>query len=40
MKLEIEFMEAVHGVYKVIEYSRTDVCGTCKGTKGKPGSSP
>ena len=40
MNMEIDFMEAVNGVSKTISFGRTDVCGTCKGSKSKPGTSP
>jgi molecular chaperone DnaJ len=40
MNLEIDFMEAINGSTKTLTFSRTDVCGTCKGTKSKPGTSP
>jgi molecular chaperone DnaJ len=38
--MEIDFMEAINGAAKNISFSRIDVCGTCKGTKAKPGTSP
>lgn len=40
MNLEVDFMEAINGSVKTLTFSRTDVCGTCKGTKCKPGTSP
>ena len=40
MNMEIDFMEAVNGISKQISFGRTDVCGTCKGSKSKPGTSP
>ena len=40
MALEIEFMDAINGANKTITFSRVDVCGTCKGSKAKPGTSP
>lgn len=40
MTIEIDFMEAINGAQKTLTFSRTDVCGTCKGTKSKPGTSP
>eukprot|EP00349_Pseudokeronopsis_sp_Brazil_P005854 CAMPEP_0202973828 /NCGR_PEP_ID=MMETSP1396-20130829/54427_1 /ASSEMBLY_ACC=CAM_ASM_000872 /TAXON_ID= /ORGANISM="Pseudokeronopsis sp., Strain Brazil" /LENGTH=62 /DNA_ID=CAMNT_0049706587 /DNA_START=556 /DNA_END=744 /DNA_ORIENTATION=+ len=40
MTLDIDFMEAVNGTSKTIQFARTDTCGTCKGTKAKPGTSP
>ena len=39
MSLEIEFMDAINGIQKTVTLSRTDVCGTCKGSKAKPGTS-
>jgi molecular chaperone DnaJ len=39
MTLEIDFMDAVNGAAKTITFSRTDLCGTCKGSKAKPGTS-
>jgi molecular chaperone DnaJ len=39
MSLEIDFMEAINGATKVVTFVRTDICGTCKGTKAKPGTS-
>ena len=32
-------MEAVNGAKKVVTFGRTDICGTCKGTGAKPGTS-
>ena len=32
-------MEAVEGASKTVAYVRTDVCGTCNGTRAKPGTS-
>ncbi len=40
MSLEIDFMDAVNGATKTLTFSRTDLCGTCKGSKSKPGTSP
>jgi len=37
--LEIDFMDAVNGVTKTVSFGRTETCGTCKGTKAKPGTS-
>lgn len=39
MSLEIDFMDAVNGANKNVTYVRTETCGTCKGTKAKPGTS-
>ena len=38
--LDIDFMEAVMGAQKNVQFNRTDVCMTCKGTKAKPGTAP
>jgi len=35
--LEITFMEAIEGCQKSVAFDRTSVCGTCNGTKAKPG---
>lgn len=40
INLEIEFLDAVNGTQRVVNFGRTDVCPTCKGTKAKPGTSP
>jgi molecular chaperone DnaJ len=32
-------MEAIQGTQKHITYARTNKCGTCNGTKMKPGTS-
>lgn len=40
MALEVDFMDAINGSNKTINFSRVDVCGTCKGSKSKPGTSP
>lgn len=40
LNLEIDFMEAVEGAQKTVQFNRTDVCMTCKGTKAKPGTAP
>lgn len=40
MSLEIDFMEAINGANKTVNFVRTDVCGTCKGSRAKPGTSP
>lgn len=37
VNLEIDLMEAIHGTNKAITYARTNVCGTCSGTRMKPG---
>lgn len=33
-------MEAINGAQKTITFARTDICGTCKGSKSKPGTAP
>jgi len=38
--VQIEFMEAVKGAFKEVSYARKVVCGNCKGSKLKPGTSP
>lgn len=35
--IEIDFMEAINGAQKAVQFGRTDICVTCKGTKSKPG---
>lgn len=35
--VEIDFMEAINGTQKSVQFGRTDICGTCKGTRAKPG---
>lgn len=35
--IEIDFMEAVHGVSKEVEISRRDTCWTCEGSGCRPG---
>lgn len=37
LNIEIDFMEAVEGCTKTLQFNRTDLCVTCKGTKAKPG---
>ena len=39
INIDIDFMEAVNGKQKVVNFGRTEVCGTCKGTRAKPGTS-
>ncbi len=39
-RLEIDFLEAVHGVQKEIEVPRAVLCDTCDGSGAKPGSKP
>lgn len=40
MNIQIDFNEAVFGVEKEIKITHEEQCSTCKGTGGKPGSSP
>ncbi|MCB9832855.1 MAG: molecular chaperone DnaJ [Planctomycetes bacterium] len=40
MRLKLELAEAAHGVTKTIEINRRELCGTCRGSRCKPGSSP
>lgn len=37
VNLEIDFMDAINGATKTIQYKRTDNCTTCKGSGAKPG---
>lgn len=37
MTLEVEFLEAINGVSKTIQFPRLNKCSTCEGTKRKPG---
>ena len=37
---EVEFMEAINGTKKVIQFGRTETCSTCNGSQCKPGTSP
>ena len=37
LTIDIEFMEAVNGCQKTVQYGKTEVCGTCNGSKAKPG---
>lgn len=39
MTMEIDFMDAINGGTKNVNYVRTDICVTCKGSKCKPGTS-
>jgi molecular chaperone DnaJ len=38
--LTLDFLEAVAGVEKTIEFSRQEVCAECKGSGAEPGTSP
>jgi DnaJ-class molecular chaperone len=40
LTLDVKFMDAVKGSMKEITYARKIVCGNCKGSKLKPGTSP
>jgi molecular chaperone DnaJ len=39
-KVTIEFEEAFHGVEKEVEFTRDEVCSTCRGSGAEPGTSP
>lgn len=39
LNLEISFMESVMGVSKDISFNKKGVCGTCQGSRCKPGTS-
>ena len=36
MDLEIDFMDAVRGTSKQVQYARNELCDTCKGSRTKP----
>lgn len=38
--MEIDFLDAINGSTKTIQYKRTDTCKTCDGTGAKPGTKP
>jgi len=40
VQVNLAFEEAVSGAEKTIEFSRNEVCGTCKGSGSAPGTSP
>ena len=40
LNMEVDFMEAVTGCIKTVQFNRTDICIVCKGTKSKPGTTP
>ena len=40
LSLEISFMDSIKGVKKEVTLERKSQCGTCKGSKVKPGTSP
>lgn len=40
LAVEIPFMDSIHGVARTISFERKSQCGTCRGTKVKPGSTP
>ena len=37
---EISFMESINGCQKTVTFDRTSVCGTCNGSKSRPGTGP
>ena len=40
LTMEIDFMDSINGLERTVSYRVKDVCGTCKGSKCKPGTSP
>ena len=40
INLQINFLDSVKGINKEINFKVKDTCGTCKGTKCRPGSKP
>lgn len=40
LSFELDFMDAVTGASKEVAYKTVDVCGTCQGSKCKPGTAP
>ncbi len=40
VNLEINFLDAIQGAQKTINFDRISICSTCNGSKCKPGSSP
>jgi molecular chaperone DnaJ len=40
MEVELTFEEAVFGTEKDLEFTRDEVCGTCRGNGAEPGTSP
>jgi molecular chaperone DnaJ len=39
-RLTLDFEEAVFGTEREVEITRTEVCGTCNGSRAEPGTSP
>jgi molecular chaperone DnaJ len=39
ISIEVDFMEAINGTQKTITYAKTNKCGTCKGSRMRPGTS-
>ena len=39
MNLELDFMEAVNGIKRTVNFEKKGVCATCHGSKCKPGTS-
>jgi len=37
---EINFMDAIHGCQKILNFDRVCLCNTCSGSKCRPGTSP
>ena len=40
VNLELSFLESIEGSQKTLSFERTSICGTCSGSKCKPGTSP
>jgi molecular chaperone DnaJ len=38
--IEISFMDSINGCQKTVNFERTSVCGTCNGSKSRPGTGP
>ncbi len=40
MNVDIDFMEAVNGIKRIINFEKKGICTTCNGTKTKSGTGP
>jgi molecular chaperone DnaJ len=40
VRVDLTFEEAIFGVEKTVEVTRSEVCGTCRGSGAEPGTSP
>ena len=40
VSIEISFLEAINGCSKSVSYDKKSICGSCKGTRAKAGTSP